>query len=92
MHGAYSYISSDCDNNETISDHILNRVLTYDAFHSDIGAQHIEIPSNMNAKFIKNPPVILFAGEACHEKYFSTAHGAFLSGMEQAQKIVDFFR
>lgn len=39
-------------------------------------------------KFDNNPPVVLFAGEACHEKYFSTAHGAFISGMEQTQKII----
>jgi spermine oxidase len=31
---------------------------------------------------------VLLAGEACHEFYFSTVHGAFLSGMEQAEKIV----
>lgn len=36
-------------------------------------------------------PILLFAGEACHEKYFSTAHGAFLSGMEQAEKILEFY-
>lgn len=34
-------------------------------------------------------PIVLFAGEACHDKYFSTAHGAFLSGMEQVQKFMD---
>lgn len=37
-------------------------------------------------------PVILFAGEACHQQYFSTAHGAFLSGIEQAQKILNFYK
>lgn len=31
---------------------------------------------------------IFLAGEHCHEKYFSTVHGAFLSGIEQAEKIV----
>jgi spermine oxidase len=31
-------------------------------------------------------PILYFAGEACHEKYFSTTHGAFLSGTEQAVK------
>lgn len=37
-------------------------------------------------------PVVLFAGEACHEKYFSTAHGAFISGSDQAQRIVEFYK
>lgn len=36
----------------------------------------------------KQKNTVLLAGEACHEFYFSTVHGAFLSGMEQAQKIV----
>lgn len=36
----------------------------------------------------KSMNTILLAGEACHEFYFSTVHGAFLSGMEQAERIV----
>lgn len=31
---------------------------------------------------------LLFAGEACHASYFSTVHGAFHSGMEQAENIL----
>lgn len=33
---------------------------------------------------------ILLAGEATHHQYFSTVHGAFLSGMEQAETILNF--
>ena len=36
----------------------------------------------------KSKNTILLAGEACHEFYFSTVHGAFLSGMEQAERIL----
>lgn len=77
IQGAYSYISIDCDSNEVISDCLLSRALTYGEFYS-----------GNEDSFDENPPVVLFAGEACHEKYFSTAHGAFISGMEQAQKII----
>lgn len=35
---------------------------------------------------------ILFAGEHCHEQYFSTVHGAFLSGIGQAEQILKFQR
>ena len=35
---------------------------------------------------------LLFAGEACHNQYFSTVHGAFLSGIEQSQKILDLMQ
>lgn len=38
----------------------------------------------------KDAPIVLFAGEACHDKFFSTAHGAFLSGVEQSQKILEW--
>lgn len=35
--------------------------------------------------------VLLFAGEAIHPQYFSTVHGAFMSGIEQAKKILNFY-
>lgn len=35
--------------------------------------------------------VLLFAGEAIHSQYFSTVHGAFMSGIEQAKKILNFY-
>ncbi|KAG5680982.1 hypothetical protein PVAND_010456 [Polypedilum vanderplanki] len=34
--------------------------------------------------------LLLFAGEAVHEQYFSTVHGAFLSGIQQAELILNF--
>lgn len=32
--------------------------------------------------------VIVFAGEHCHQKFFSTVHGAFESGLEQAKIVL----
>ncbi len=32
--------------------------------------------------------VLLFAGEAIHEHYFSTVHGAFSSGIEQSKQLL----
>ena len=32
---------------------------------------------------------VLFAGEACHPKYFGCTHGAYLTGQSQAQKLLD---
>jgi monoamine oxidase len=34
--------------------------------------------------------LLLLAGEATHAEYFSTVHGAFMSGIEQAKKILNF--
>lgn len=36
--------------------------------------------------------VIALAGEHCHEKYFSTVHGAFESGIDQARKVINLRR
>jgi len=35
-------------------------------------------------------PSLLFAGEAYHMTHYSSAHGAFESGRDQASKIVDW--
>lgn len=36
--------------------------------------------------------IILFAGEATHEHYFSTVHGAVESGFREADRIVNYYR
>lgn len=101
INGAYSYISTNCDNNETISNNVLGQVLTTEDFypakrlkiHSDVSNGKTgtsNLPESTSQKSCK--PIVLFAGEACHEKYFSTAHGAFLSGFEQAQRIVELHK
>lgn len=102
IRGAYSYISTDCDKNDT-SSHLLSIPITI----SDLGLcgkESTQFAKNLimlgdldlanNQRKEKDDsclPVILFAGEACHQQYFSTAHGAFLSGIEQAQNILDFY-
>ncbi|ETN63661.1 spermine oxidase [Anopheles darlingi] len=42
-----------------------------------------------NQTGVRSSATIHFAGEACHAKYFSTVHGAYLSGMEQAKKVLE---
>ncbi|XP_031773842.1 spermine oxidase isoform X1 [Apis florea] len=36
-------------------------------------------------------PIILFAGEATHEHYYSTVHGAVETGFREADRIIDFY-
>lgn len=51
----------------------------------------LNLESHRDLSTIKEKPLLLFAGEACHNQYFSTVHGAYLSGVEQAKKIVCFY-
>jgi spermine oxidase len=37
----------------------------------------------------RNHPVLLFAGEATHPTFYSSAHGALLSGEREARRILD---
>ncbi|XP_031630832.1 spermine oxidase-like [Contarinia nasturtii] len=107
VRGAYSYISTKCDSNETISQNILNKAVTLEDFYSTTGMDECNDEDHnlkLNLEMLKkrqnyfnfmhkpSAPVVLFAGEACHDKYFSTAHGAFASGIEQAQKIIDLYK
>ncbi|KAL8569528.1 hypothetical protein ACOMHN_002075 [Nucella lapillus] len=36
-------------------------------------------------------PRLLFAGEATHPDYFSTVHGAFLTGVRESQRLADYY-
>ena len=34
---------------------------------------------------------LLFAGEATHEKYFSTIHGGYYSGVREAERLINHY-
>lgn len=36
-------------------------------------------------------PMLLFAGEATHPCYYSTVHGAYLSGMRESQRLTELY-
>lgn len=40
---------------------------------------------------ILKKPRILFAGEATHLRYYSTVHGAYLSGQRESRRLKDFY-
>lgn len=33
---------------------------------------------------------VMFCGEATHHEYFGTTHGAYLSGIREAERLIDF--
>jgi spermine oxidase len=37
-------------------------------------------------------PLILFAGEGTHERFYGTAHGAFITGVREAKRIVQLYK
>ncbi|KOC63640.1 Spermine oxidase [Habropoda laboriosa] len=41
---------------------------------------------------VDGKPIILFAGEATHEHYYSTVHGAVETGFREADRILNFHR
>ncbi|XP_028833829.1 spermine oxidase [Denticeps clupeoides] len=44
------------------------------------------------ANSTKAPPLqVLFAGEATHRKYYSTTHGALLSGQREASRLLEMY-
>lgn len=52
---------------------------------------------NVEPKLLAEPivtndgkPIVMFAGEATHEHYYSTVHGAVESGFREAERIIEY--
>jgi hypothetical protein len=63
---------------------------TYLATIVDVSAFYSAI--YLSVTFFFQYPVVLLAGEATHERYFSTTHGAYESGQVQARVILDYLK
>ena len=37
-------------------------------------------------------PLILFAGEGTHDRFYGTAHGAYLTGIREGKRIIDVYQ
>lgn len=55
------------------------------------GNANQDITSLAEPVYINNQPKILFAGEATHERFYTTVHGAYLSGQREAARLLDVF-
>ncbi|KAK0057399.1 spermine oxidase [Biomphalaria pfeifferi] len=49
-------------------------------------------PITKNLEDGNKKPVVLFAGEATHPEFYSTTHGALLTGNREAERIIQFWR
>ncbi|XP_062559761.1 spermine oxidase-like [Armigeres subalbatus] len=90
IRGSYSYTSVNCDYEPTFLKVLQEPIVCnqYDRLTGEIERNPEQDMLQTQKPSASSSATIRFAGEACHEKYFSTAHGAFLSGMEQAGKLV----
>lgn len=55
-----------------------------------IGASQVDITNISHPLYMQptcSKPAVLFAGEHCHPSFYSTVHGAYLSGREAAQVL-----
>jgi len=34
---------------------------------------------------------VLFAGEATHDKFYTTTHGAYLTGIREAERLISYY-
>ncbi|XP_034936722.1 uncharacterized protein [Chelonus insularis] len=74
MRGSYSHITTKCDEH-----HISPANLA-----KPVWAKIIQ--NNL----VKNVPVLMFAGEATHDNFYSTTHGAYDSGQIQAKNFLRY--
>lgn len=51
---------------------------------------NLKYPLSMTLKDGRKKPVILFAGEATHQSFYSTTHGALLTGNREAARICKY--
>ncbi|XP_012534082.1 uncharacterized protein LOC105835392 isoform X2 [Monomorium pharaonis] len=76
VRGGYSHITKSCE-----GDNISPRTLA-----EPIWATMLQ----NDTKTEKNVPIILFAGEATHDEFYSTTHGAYETGIYQAEVFLQY--
>ncbi|EAA05322.3 AGAP011206-PA, partial [Anopheles gambiae str. PEST] len=84
IRGSYSYTSVNCDHEQNFMSNLTETLVCNQ--YDKLGEESRK--KTQSQPHVKPSATIHFAGEACHERYFSTVHGAYLSGMEQAKKIL----
>ncbi|XP_062501096.1 peroxisomal N(1)-acetyl-spermine/spermidine oxidase-like [Corticium candelabrum] len=57
----------------------------------DTLAQPLPPPSSSTNDLKISPLQLLFAGEATHRNYYSTLHGAYLTGIREADRIISLY-
>lgn len=74
IRGSYSHISVNCDRNKVTPATLAEPIWG-------------KITQNNCTEIV---PIIMFAGEATHENFYSTTHGAYETGLKQAQTFLQY--
>ncbi|GBM24068.1 Spermine oxidase [Araneus ventricosus] len=65
--------------------------LSVDCEKENVFPHDLAEPEYASSPFSKHP-VLLFAGEATHDQYYSTVHGAYETGLREAERIFHHYR
>ncbi|KAL7189278.1 hypothetical protein ACSBR1_039009 [Camellia fascicularis] len=58
----------------------------------DLDTMAVPLPKNCSNGSCSSPPLqILFAGEATHRTHYSTTHGAYFSGLREANRLLQHY-
>ncbi|KAJ9592067.1 hypothetical protein L9F63_001406, partial [Diploptera punctata] len=78
VQGGYSHSTEKCDVSSAGPSDLIQPVYSQVYYNN--------IPSE------RKHPVVMLAGEAAHEHYFSTTHGAYETGQKQGRVILDYLK
>ena len=68
----------------------MNRFSKGSYSHLPLGSKLLDILNISQPIPSVENPLVMFAGEATEPDYFSTVHGAYLSGIRESNRVLEF--
>lgn len=88
--GSYSYLGPDCSPAHVAA--LAAPVYASSSTESSSNSSSSGGAANGSHSSELGPPVLLFAGEACHVVYIGTMHGAYLTGQQAAESLLQHWQ